>query len=547
MTHSGRPNVAPRSAPSSLAPSPTAGRRASRTARSPLRHEHAARSARLVRRAVARLAASRPDYPDASYLPLKRAIAAHAGVDPARSSSAPAPTRCSRLCAQLALGRGDTALVPSRPTSSTPSPRATRAPRCSRSPGAALGSPRAVREAATCGSSGSAAQQPDGEQLDAARRATCASAPGHRRARPGLPRARRRGPLAARRATTRTSSSRARSRRASRSRGARRLRPGAARAGRALDALRPPASISSWSAALAELACARRTRCGSAAAAIVERDRLAAAHAGRRVRGRGRRATSCSPCARRCRPSRAPARAGPAWCARSPRAAARRLLPRHGLAPPPTTRPPRGARRSGRRRRAAPRTARGERTAERRTRETGIDCGSSSAAAGRASRPASASSTTCSPSLAFWSLTDIELRCNGDLWVDEHHTVEDCAIALGEAFDPRSATAPACAASAPRARRSTRRSPRPPSTSAAAASRSIDLALAARRSAAAASLVPHFFDSLRARPARPALTARGRRRPPRRSRPPSRPWRSRCARRSSPSRAGAVACTKGVL
>lgn len=30
---------------------------------------------------------------------------------------------------------------------------------------------------------------------------------------------------------------------------------------------------------------------------------------------------------------------------------------------------------------------------------------------------------------------DVELRCQGDLEVDQHHTVEDVGIALGEAFD----------------------------------------------------------------------------------------------------------------
>lgn len=30
---------------------------------------------------------------------------------------------------------------------------------------------------------------------------------------------------------------------------------------------------------------------------------------------------------------------------------------------------------------------------------------------------------------------DLELRCDGDLEVDDHHTVEDCALVLGEAFD----------------------------------------------------------------------------------------------------------------
>lgn len=32
-------------------------------------------------------------------------------------------------------------------------------------------------------------------------------------------------------------------------------------------------------------------------------------------------------------------------------------------------------------------------------------------------------------------LMDLDLTCNGDTWVDAHHTVEDVGIALGQAFD----------------------------------------------------------------------------------------------------------------
>ena len=37
--------------------------------------------------------------------------------------------------------------------------------------------------------------------------------------------------------------------------------------------------------------------------------------------------------------------------------------------------------------------------------------------------------------LAKHGLFDLTVRCDGDLEVDEHHTVEDVAITLGEAFD----------------------------------------------------------------------------------------------------------------
>jgi imidazoleglycerol phosphate dehydratase HisB len=37
--------------------------------------------------------------------------------------------------------------------------------------------------------------------------------------------------------------------------------------------------------------------------------------------------------------------------------------------------------------------------------------------------------------LAKHSRIDIDLECSGDLHVDDHHTAEDCAIALGQALD----------------------------------------------------------------------------------------------------------------
>jgi imidazoleglycerol phosphate dehydratase HisB len=38
-------------------------------------------------------------------------------------------------------------------------------------------------------------------------------------------------------------------------------------------------------------------------------------------------------------------------------------------------------------------------------------------------------------SLAKHGRLDLDLRCKGDLHVDDHHTAEDCAIALGSALD----------------------------------------------------------------------------------------------------------------
>jgi imidazoleglycerol phosphate dehydratase HisB len=37
--------------------------------------------------------------------------------------------------------------------------------------------------------------------------------------------------------------------------------------------------------------------------------------------------------------------------------------------------------------------------------------------------------------LAKHARFDLRLECKGDLHIDDHHTAEDCALTLGEAFD----------------------------------------------------------------------------------------------------------------
>ena len=118
--------------------------------------------------------------------------------------------------------------------------------------------------------------------------------------------------------------------------------------------------------------------------------------------------------------------------------------------------------------------AAGERTgrAERSTRETRIDVEWSLDGSGRSQIATGIGFLDhMLTALAFHSLTDLRLSCLGDLWVDEHHTVEDVAIALGTGARPR-ARRPRRdrAATATRGRRWTRRSATRPSTWAGAAS-----------------------------------------------------------------------------
>jgi histidinol-phosphate/aromatic aminotransferase/cobyric acid decarboxylase-like protein/imidazoleglycerol phosphate dehydratase HisB len=75
-------------------------------------------------------------------------------------------------------------------------------------------------------------------------------------------------------------------------------------------------------------------------------------------------------------------------------------------------------------------------TVERRTRETDIRCRVVIDGAGRAAVATGIGMLDhMLTALATHSLIDIDLVCSGDLWVDEHHTVEDVAIVLGQALD----------------------------------------------------------------------------------------------------------------
>ena len=135
---------------------------------------------------------------------------------------------------------------------------------------------------------------------------------------------------------------------------------------------------------------------------------------------------------------------------------------------------------------------------ERRTAETDIRCRVVLDGAGRAAVATGIGMLDhMLTALAAHSLIDIELHGTGDLWVDEHHTVEDVAIALGQALDG------ALGDRAGIARFGDARAPLDEALAHATVDlggrgvAAIDLPFASDRiGALPGSLVPHFFDTL---------------------------------------------------
>jgi histidinol-phosphate aminotransferase len=207
----------------------------------------------------------------------------------------------------------------------------------------------------------------------------------------------------------------------------------------ALDSLRPPGSLSSWSAAVGEIACAHADEMRERVArTVAERDRLAAglraggvtvaAVAGNYLLGRMPTEDMFEQLAARGLVVRTfahePLLAGYFRATVSHADANDRLIAAlselaGGAAPvtPPVA---------------------GSRSAEvhRATKETRIDCTLSLDGTGRARIATGLGFLDhLLTALTFWWMVDLDLRCSGDLWIDEHHTLEDCAIALGEALD----------------------------------------------------------------------------------------------------------------
>jgi histidinol-phosphate aminotransferase len=207
----------------------------------------------------------------------------------------------------------------------------------------------------------------------------------------------------------------------------------------ALDALRPPGSLSSWSAAVGEIASTQEAEMRERVArTVAERDRLAEgvrragvaveAVAGNFVLGRLPTPDTFARLAERGLVVRTfahePLLAGYFRATVSHPDANDRLCAALAELAGGETRPLERA--AGARR--------GE--VRRATKETRIDCRLALDGTGRA-RVATGLGFLdhLLTALAFWWMVDLDLTCSGDLWIDEHHTLEDCAIALGEALD----------------------------------------------------------------------------------------------------------------
>ena len=207
----------------------------------------------------------------------------------------------------------------------------------------------------------------------------------------------------------------------------------------ALDALRPPGSLSSWSAAVGEIASGQEAEMRERVArTVAERDRLAEG-----IRGAGVAISAV---------------AGNFVLGRLPTPDAFERLAERGLVVRTFAHEPllagyfratvsnpdandrlcaALAELAGGEARPLERATGGRRGEVRRaTKETRIDCSLLLDGSGRA-RVATGLGFLdhLLTALAFWWMVDLELHCSGDLWIDEHHTLEDCAIALGEALD----------------------------------------------------------------------------------------------------------------